>query len=341
MSAASPGNTVPQGAAVGLGMPVYNGARFIAATLDSILAQTFTDFELVICDNASTDDTEQIARRYAAADARIRYVRHPSNIGAHPNYNRCFELAGGKYFKWTPHDDVLAPDYLASCVQALEENPDAVLCQSQLDFIDAEGGPLGVCRADLYAAQSPQTSERFAAAVLRAHNCYDMQGLFRRDALARTGRLASFHGSDRALVAEMTLLGPFVHVPRPLLKVRDHDSRYTRAFVDPRARAAWHDSRQAGRLHFPTWQLYRTYGRQVGAAKLPAAEALRCRLALARWWAVNWNSARIAVDVLAALMPGAMGVAERMKQSFSPAPGIDRERRRRDGQDLQSNRINR
>lgn len=311
-------------------MPVYNGARFMAATIDSILAQTFTDFELLICDNASSDETERIARRYAAADSRIRYVRNAQNIGAHPNYNRCFELAGGRYFKWTPHDDVLAPDYLAACVQALEENPDAVLCQSQLDFIDGEGNALGVCRADLFAAQSPQVSERFAAAVLRAHNCYDMQGLFRRDALARTARLGSFHGSDRALVAEMTLLGPFVHVPRPLLKVRDHDLRYTRAMVDPRARAAWHDSRLSGRLHFPTWQLYRIYHAQVRKAELPANERLRAYVALVLWWFVNWNAARVAVDLLAAFLPGITGFAERLKQKFSPAPGIDRERKRRD-----------
>ncbi len=322
-------STSPAVPVVGLGMPVYNGARYLPATLDSILAQTFADFELVICDNASTDETEQICRRYAAADPRVRYHRNASNVGAHPNYNRAFELSRGTYFKWTPYDDVLHPDYLTACVEALRETPEASVCQSHLSFIDGQGQPLGTCRADLFEAQSPHAAERFAAAVLRAHNCYDMQGLHRRDILARTRRLASFHGSDRALVAEMALLGPFLCVPRGLMQVRDHDTRYTRAFTDPAARATWHDSRLAGHKTFPHWRLYRTYFELVAGAPLSAPERLSCQLALLRWWFVNWNSARMVIDLLAAFVPGIVGAAERFKQRFSPAPGIDQLRKAR------------
>lgn len=314
---------------IGLGMPVYNGARFLEETLDSILAQTFTDFELVICDNASTDETEQICRRYAAADPRIRYHRNPANVGAHPNYNRAFELARGTFFKWTPHDDLLHPEYLAACIEALRETPEASVCQSHLAFIDGQGLPLGTCRPDLYEAQSTRAVERFSAAVLRAHNCYDMQGVYRRDMLARTRLLASFHGSDRALVAELALLGPFLCVPRALMKVRDHDTRYTRAYTEPGARAVWHDARLAGRKTFPSWRLYRTYCELVSASRLSFAERLRCRFALVRWWSVNWNAARMAVDLLAAFVPGLVGAAERFKQRFSPAPGIDQVRKAR------------
>ena len=314
---------------VGLGMPVYNGARFLARTLESILAQTFCDFELVICDNASSDETEQICRDYAARDSRIRYFRNAENIGAHPNYNRSFELARGRYFKFVPHDDVLAPQYLEACVQALEENPEAALCQAQLDFIDANDAPLGVCRSDLHGAQAARPSQRFAAAILTAHNCYDMMGLFRRTTYARTAQLASFHGSDRALVAELALLGPFLQVPRPLLRVRDHDGRYTRAQVDPRARAAWHDTRLKGRITFPTWRLYATYAGFLRRHSLPPREKARSVRALAAWWFVNWNAARMAVDVIAAFLPGVVRTAEQFKQSFSPAPGIDHLRKAR------------
>ena len=314
---------------VGLGMPVYNGARYLKATLDSILAQTFTDFELVICDNASTDETELICRRYAAADPRVRYHRNPSNVGAHPNYNLAFELSRGTYFKWTPYDDLLRPGYLAACVEALQETPEASVCQTHLAFIDGHDQPLGTCRADLFEAQSPLTAERFAAAVLRAHSCYDMQGLHRRAVLQRTRRLASFHGSDRALVAEMALLGPFLCVPRALMQVRDHDTRYTRAITDPAARAAWHDVKLAGRKTFPHWRLYRTYFELVAGASLSPGERLSCRLSLLRWWFVNWNSARMAIDLAAAFIPGIVGAAERFKQRFSPAPGIDQLRKAR------------
>jgi glycosyltransferase involved in cell wall biosynthesis len=325
----APGAASTRPPLVGLGMPVFNGARFLAATLESILAQTLTDFELVICDNASTDATGEICRHYAATDARIRHVRNAANLGAHPNYNRCFRLSRGRYFKWTPHDDVLAPDYLAHCVGALEANPRAVLCQSQLHFIDAQGATLGICGTDLHGAQAAGAAERFAAAVLRAHNSYDMQGVFRREALERSGLLGSFHGADRALVAGMTLLGPFLHVPLPLLKVRDHSGRYTRAMVDPRARASWHDTRLRSRWSFPTWRLYRTHVRQVLHAPLTSGERSRCLLALLAWWFANWNAARAAIDVVGAFAPEAVGFAQRLKQSFSPAPGIDRARARR------------
>ena len=97
------------GPRVSIGLPVYNGDNYLAETLDSILAQTFTDFELIISDNGSTDRTEAICRRYAAQDHRVRYVRNPSNLGAARNYKRAFELARGEYFKWNGHDDPLAP----------------------------------------------------------------------------------------------------------------------------------------------------------------------------------------------------------------------------------------
>jgi glycosyltransferase involved in cell wall biosynthesis len=332
MAIQGPDSPIPAGTReprVGLGMPVYNGARFVAAALDSILAQTLTDFELVICDNASTDETEAICRAYAARDSRIRYVRNPVNIGAHPNHNLCFELARGRYFKWTPHDDMLAPDYLAACVQALEENPDAVLCQSQFDYVDGDGAPLGISRDHLFVC-SEQPSRRFAVPLLQPHNVYDVQGLFRRDAMARSVLLPSFHGADRTLVAQLALFGPFLHMPRPLLRVRDHDSRYTRALRAPGARAAFVDTRLKGRT-FPTWRLYRSYIGLVRNTPLSPRERLRCCVVLGAWWFVNWNSARAMVDLIAVVFPGVVRLAERLKQSFSPAPGVDQLRKARRG----------
>ena len=112
---------------VTIGLPVYNGQNYLVETLESLLAQTYTDFELVISDNASTDRTEAICRQYAAGDARIRYYRNDENIGASANYNRAFELGRGEYFKWAAHDDLLAPTYLERCVEVLDANPDVVL----------------------------------------------------------------------------------------------------------------------------------------------------------------------------------------------------------------------
>ena len=124
---------------VGIGMPVYNGMRYVAEAIDSILRQSYESFELVICDNASTDGTADLCRKFAASDPRIRYFRNDTNIGAHPNYNRTFELTRGKYFKWAPHDDVLHHDFLSACVEALEADPGVVICQTLLDYIDDQG----------------------------------------------------------------------------------------------------------------------------------------------------------------------------------------------------------
>ena len=123
---------------VTIGMPVYNGARFLAETLESILAQTFGDFELMITDNASSDATPDICRHYAA-DLRIRYYRHPKNLGAAVNYTSCFERSLSPFFKWAAHDDPWAPDLLEGCMTALTNHPDAVLAFARTLSIDADG----------------------------------------------------------------------------------------------------------------------------------------------------------------------------------------------------------
>src|SRR6185436_17133561 len=94
-----------------IGLPVYNGQKFITNAVDAILAQTFADLELIICDNCSTDQTEAICRAYAAHDSRVHYYRNEQNIGATNNFNRTFSLATGKYFKWATHDDIIQPTY--------------------------------------------------------------------------------------------------------------------------------------------------------------------------------------------------------------------------------------
>ena len=95
---------------VSIGLPVYNGERYLAETIQSLRDQVFSDFEIIICDNASTDGTAEICRRYLTLDKRIRYYRHSKNLGAAFNFNRTFKLASGKYFKWAAHDDLVEKD---------------------------------------------------------------------------------------------------------------------------------------------------------------------------------------------------------------------------------------
>src|SRR3954453_24106144 len=125
-----------------IGMPVYNASKHLGGALDALLAQNFGDFHLLISDNASTDDTEAICHRYAAADPRVRYHRNSKNIGAAANFNKVFtESERCRYFMWAAHDDRWPPDYVGRCVAALENRSQAVLCTTEIEFIDDDGAP--------------------------------------------------------------------------------------------------------------------------------------------------------------------------------------------------------
>jgi len=125
---------------VSIGLPVYNGEDYLAEAVDSILAQTFEAFELILSDNASTDATEEICRGYETQDPRVRYFRSPTNRGAAWNYNNTVHMANSsEYFKWAAHDDTCAPEYLRKCVEVLDRDPEVVLCHTTTIDIDAQG----------------------------------------------------------------------------------------------------------------------------------------------------------------------------------------------------------
>ena len=145
-----------------IGLPVYNGERFLAGAIASILAQTYTDFELIICDNASTDRTGEICRGFARKDARVRYHRQPRNLGATANFNHCFELASGAYFKWAADGDVLEPRFLEACVEALDDDPGAVLSQSLVKVVDEADRLVEIYDHSAYGTSSPRPSERLS-----------------------------------------------------------------------------------------------------------------------------------------------------------------------------------
>src|SRR6476620_6905800 len=119
-----------------IGIPVFNGQEFLPELLDTLLAQTFRDFEILICDNASNDRTGDICREYAHRDTRVRYFCNERNLGALANFNRVFELSTAPLFKWAAHDDLYRPEYLETCVRLLDEHPDTVLAHTGTAFID-------------------------------------------------------------------------------------------------------------------------------------------------------------------------------------------------------------
>jgi glycosyltransferase involved in cell wall biosynthesis len=297
---------------VSIGVPVFNGANFVASAIESILAQTFADFELIICDNASTDATPEICRSFAGRDRRIRYQRNEHNLGAAQNFNLAFQLARGRYFKWAAHDDLIAPDFLRQCVAALEADPGAVLCQSLVRIIDAAGRELGIYDSALTGTRSRQPAERFAAVVLTRPLCTDLLGVIRSDVLRRTRLHLPYHGGDRALLTELALLGRFLQVREPLFLSREHPDRAER-IVAPDELQRWYTPASARLTISPNWCLFRDYRRAVREHVPDPGERHRCRIALARWWFVEWNFARVAVDLIGVICPAVHGLVNQLK----------------------------
>jgi len=231
---------------VSIGLPVYNGEDYLREAIDSILSQSFEDFELIISDNASTDGTQFICEHYAKSDSRIRYLRNDVNIGAAPNYNCLISLARGEYFKWAAHDDNCYEDFLAECVSALDNNPDVVLCYPSTHVIDGEGKVLCDYRDNLGLLQdSPQ--ERLIA-YLRTNfmrktgMCNPIFGVMRLSELHKTRLIQEFLSSDRLLLAHLTLLGKSIELRSILFQRRVHLGISTMANRNFSDRLAWFSS---------------------------------------------------------------------------------------------------
>lgn len=243
---------------VSIGLPVYNGQQYLQSAIDSILGQTYRNIELVVCDNASTDDTEKICTQYAARDPRIQYHRNPHNMGAAANFNRVFELSTGTYFKWAAHDDVLEPTYLEKCVEMLEQTPDAVLCQSLVKIIDDQGECLQIYNHAASGTDRLRPSDRFAAR-LASRPCMEVFGLIRADALRSTSLIRHHLGSDRTLLVELALLGRFTLFPESLFLNREHPERFKRQHRLPRSELAWYTPKKAKGGGPPRWRMLRTW----------------------------------------------------------------------------------
>ena len=278
---------------VSIGLPVYNGEPFLSETIDAILAQTFKDFELIICDNASTDATEKICRKYAAKDKRISYYRQHYNIGAAGNFNRVFNLSSGEYFKWAAHDDLIAPEYLAQCVKILERDRSVVLCHSQVQIINERGKFLGNYNIKL-RTDSSNPVRRFDD-LLRHHLCYPIFGLIRASTLKKTLLMGNYGHTDGVLLARIALEGKFEEIPTTLFFSRNHPQQSMSRFFpeylclasgistdkipDYYAYAVWFDPNNRGAI-FPHWRIFWEYCCCIWQSSLTTKEKLACAIAM-------------------------------------------------------------
>lgn len=281
---------------ISIGLAVYNGEKYLREAVDSILAQTFSDFELVISDNASTDSTAAICQEYSARDSRIRYHRNPTNIGGANNENLTFRLSRGKYFRWAAHDDLMAPTLLERCIEVMESDPSAVLCHTGVVTIDDDGLEIG--RFYRNGAASSDPVARFRAMAMSFNALEETYGLMRSDVLRRTRLLLNYTDSDRAFMAEMALRGRFRHVAEPLFYKRLHAGN---EYVDWRTRMAWFDPQLAdrGSIVFPHWLQFADYFVTVARSSAPTSTRLKCwSIVLTRWFPAN--AKRLAKDLLVA-----------------------------------------
>jgi glycosyltransferase involved in cell wall biosynthesis len=240
---------------VSVGVPVYNGEAYLPAALDALLAQDLDDLEVIVCDNASTDATGDIARRYAAGDPRVHYHRNQRNLGLSGNFNRAFELSSGRYFKWAAHDDWHPPQTLRRCTDALEADPGAVLCASAVAIMDDDG--------EVFEEWHPSVDLRTPAAHTRFHRLiwslgetHPLFAVMRSDALRRTPLYRPFVGADRVLLAQLILMGGFLQLPEVLHHYRQPVMRPGVKWpADRPPQAVILDPANQGKLVSRTWRL--------------------------------------------------------------------------------------
>jgi glycosyltransferase involved in cell wall biosynthesis len=302
-----------------IGIPVYNGEKYLAEAIESGLSQTFTDFEIVIADNASTDATPEICQSFADKDDRVRYVRNPENLGASPNYRRVFELARGEYFCWMPADEAMLPEYLEKLVEVLDNEPDVVLAfpHYRIRHNSDEPKPHPASRDnDLRQATALERIRKMFRQRIVGPN-WPIFGLYRRDVLAETQLLRPLIGADDYVTLEMALSGKLGQVPDELYVLRTHadawhQQRHKQAKGLARVfgtetvwAAAWFDpTNKKMKVVFPHWRRIREFFLLFWRSDEPFGERLKMVGVLPIYVRHRWR--RLSMEVAAGFFQLAM-----------------------------------
>jgi len=271
-----------------IGLPVFNGAQFLGEALEALLNQTYRNIEIAISDNASTDATPDICARYASLDRRIRYSRLSENIGGIPNHNRVFSLSTGKYFMWAAHDDLVLPSYVDKCVEILEKDASAVLAYAKTSIID-EAGQVQRLMVGSHSASAPRAAERFREFTHLTSMLEAFFGLIRREVLEKTMLHLPHPGSDRLLLAELSLRGRFVQIPEYLFKRRLHAGRSIGVHPDIRERYSWIVPAFKHKRVFPHWGYLAGYARAIFRTPLAFRDKASCAIAVLRMIRYSWR----------------------------------------------------
>ena len=285
--------------ALSVGLPVYNGERWLEAAAASMLGQTLQDLELIVSDNGSRDGTQALAERLAARDSRVRYVRHAKNLGVAHNYNHVVRLARAAYFKWASVSDWCDPSMVEKCVRVLDGRPDAVLCYARTRLV----GPDGAERDYEHDVELGETSpcERFRRLLQTTRLNNMMNGVIRTGALRESRPHGDYLAADLPLMAELVLRGKFLLLPEFLFhrraeEFRSREDRLRRHQAD---RLRYFDPAGRKRMLFQHWKQLHGYLDAARRAPIPPRER-RCvyRYVLR---AVVWSRRELWQDVVLAV----------------------------------------
>lgn len=301
---------------VSIGLPVYNGERFLGRAIETLLAQEFTDFELVISDNASTDGTVPLVEKYADLDSRVRFEVQPHNRGASWNFNRVLAMAHprARYMKWAAADDEHTPDYLRRTVAILDSDPTVALAHTGSADIDEDGYRLKVWHQSVEQLTAHDPAVRIRDLVTMRHECFQAFGLIRHDVVRQTQGLGPYADADNVLLMEIALRGRFVQDDAICFLRRQHSDRSMVAFADRRTRIQWFDPEAGDRMVLPFWRTGTEMVRAVQRAPLSTAQRRACYRSLEVFVRDNWP-----------------GLAKNVIRSATEAPGVLARRARQRG----------
>lgn len=201
---------------VTIGIPVYNDEKWLARSLDNVIAQQYTNLEIIIADDCSVDRSGEICREYARRDNRIRFLQNKFNLGALKNHNMLFEISQGDYFAWGSGHDYFHPSFVSACVQVLQQDDSTVLCYPQAEYIAYDERPIRRT-SELLEIRGTTPGARFKSLINAAVNPNMYYGLFRSRALAQSALHRKAMGGDLLFLAEMALLGGIAQIDEVLV----------------------------------------------------------------------------------------------------------------------------
>lgn len=239
-----------------IALPAYNEEKHLAEALDSIMYQLSDvqfDYEVLILDNASTDQTKNIGEKYASKYPKIRYIRNESNIGAIENANKAVKLSNGEFFMWVGAHDILSDNYIQNCLQIMQSDSSIVVAYPRTIWIDENGNELNI-KSGFIDTRGDWIISRFNLTLWT--NQHAMYGLIRSDALKKTRLMKQTIASDAILLLELSLLGSFAHVPEAIWyrrKNRDDEDYYQQI---ARYRRMLFSSDKSAKSKFLHWKFF-------------------------------------------------------------------------------------